>query len=57
MISGHPAFGGKTVGLPLEDVVQQYGEAGRLGTGSSSFVNAINARRLSWTPKAPSLAE
>jgi hypothetical protein len=57
MISGHLGFGGKTVSLPLEDVILQFGEAARLGAGSNSLVSAINARRLGWTPKAPSLAE
>lgn len=57
MISAVFGLGDKTVALPVEDVIRQYGEAGRLGVASNSFVNAANARRLGWSPKAPSLAE
>ena len=57
MISGYLGLGGKTASLPLEDLIRQYGEAARLGVGSNSLVSAINARRLGWTPKAPSLTE
>lgn len=57
MISHALGLGGKTVSLPLEDVVRQSGEAGRLGVGSNSFVSAVNARRLGWAPKASSLAQ
>jgi nucleoside-diphosphate-sugar epimerase len=48
---------GKTVSIPVEDVVRQYGDAGRYGVTSNSLVSAVNARRLGWSPKAPSLAE
>jgi nucleoside-diphosphate-sugar epimerase len=48
---------GKTVGLSIEDIVRQYGDAGRYGVGSNSLVKAVNARRLGWFPKGPSLAE
>ena len=57
MISATLGFGDKTVSLPVEAISQQYGEAGRLGVASNSFVSAANARRLGWSPKAPSLAE
>ncbi len=57
MISRSLGFGDKTVGLSVEDVVRQYGEAGRYGVASNSLISAVNARRLGWTPKAPSLAE
>lgn len=57
MISAFLGFGGKTVSLSVEDVIRQYGEAARLGVASNSFVSAINARRLGWSPNAPSLAE
>ncbi|WP_454721212.1 MULTISPECIES: NAD-dependent epimerase/dehydratase family protein [Cupriavidus] len=56
LISGHLGFGGKTVGLPIAQVIHEYGEAARLGVGSNSFVSAANARRLGWSPRAPSLA-
>ncbi|WP_020201649.1 NAD-dependent epimerase/dehydratase family protein [Cupriavidus sp. WS] len=56
LISDHLGFGGKTIGLPIEHVIREYGEAGRLGVGSNSFVRAANARRLGWSPRAPSLA-
>jgi nucleoside-diphosphate-sugar epimerase len=57
MISATIGFGDKTVSLPVEAVIQQYGEAGRLGVASNSFVSAVNARRLGWSPKAPTLAQ
>jgi len=57
MISRSLGFEGITVSLSVEDVVRQYGDAGRYGVASNSRVSAVNARRLGWTPKAPSLAE
>jgi nucleoside-diphosphate-sugar epimerase len=52
------SFGlGKTVSLSVEDLVRQHGDAARYGITSNSLVSAVNARRLGWTPKAPSLAE
>jgi nucleoside-diphosphate-sugar epimerase len=50
-------LGGKTVSVSIDDVIRQYGEAGRYGVASNSLVSAVNARRLGWSPKAPSLAE
>jgi nucleoside-diphosphate-sugar epimerase len=57
MISASLGFGGKTVSLSVEDVIRQHGESARLGVASNSLVVAANARRLGWTPKAPSLAD
>ena len=57
MISRSLGLGGKTVSLSVEDLVRQYGDAGRYGVTSNSLVSAVNARRLGWSPKAPSLAE
>jgi nucleoside-diphosphate-sugar epimerase len=57
MISDFLGFSGKTASLPPEHIIQRYGEAGRLGVGSNSFVSALNARRLGWAPSAPPLAE
>ena len=57
MVSRSLGFGGKTVSLSVEDLVRQYGDAGRYGVASNSLVRAVNARRLGWSPKAPSLAE
>lgn len=57
MVSRSLGFGGKTVSLSVEDLVRQYGDAGRYGAASNSLVSAVNARRLGWSPKAPSLAE
>jgi nucleoside-diphosphate-sugar epimerase len=55
---GHSlGFEGKTVSLSVDDLVRQYGEAGRYGVTSNSRVNALNARRLGWSPKGLSLAE
>ena len=57
MISRSLGLGGKTVSVSVEDLVRQYGDAGRYGMTSNSLVRAVNARRLGWSPKAPSLAE
>ncbi len=57
MISRSLGLGGKTVSVSVEDVVRQYGDAGRYGVASNSLVRAVNARRLGWSPKAPSLTE
>jgi len=57
MVSHALGFEGRTVSLSVEDVVRQYGEAGRYGVTSNSRVSALNARRLGWSPKGPSLAE
>ncbi len=57
LISHALGFGGKTVSLSIEDLVRQYGDAGRYGVTSNSLVSAVNARRLGWSPKAPSLVE
>jgi hypothetical protein len=43
--------------LNVADLIKQYGEAARLGMASNSLVSAANARRLGWSPRAPSLAE
>jgi len=57
MLSHSLGLGGKTVSISVEDVVRQYGDAGRYGVTSNSLVRAVNARRLGWSPKAPSIAE
>jgi nucleoside-diphosphate-sugar epimerase len=57
MISRSLGLGGKTVSVSVEDVVRQYGDAGRYGVTSNSLVRAVNAWRLGWSPKAPSIAE
>ncbi len=57
MISRSLGLGGKTISLNVDDVVRQYGDAVRYGVTSNSLVSAVNARRLGWSPKAPSLAE
>ncbi len=57
MISRSLGLGGKTVSVSVEDVVRQSGDAGRYGVTSNSLVRAVNARRLGWSPKAPSLTE
>ena len=48
---------GKTVSLSVEDLARQHGDAARYGVTSNSLVSAVNARRLGWSPKAPSLTE
>jgi nucleoside-diphosphate-sugar epimerase len=57
LISRALGLGGKTVSLNVEDLVRQYGDAGRYGITSNSLVSAVNARRLGWSPKAPSLVD
>lgn len=57
MISQHLGWAGRTISLPVEEVVAQFGEAGRLGVASNSHVAALAARRLGWSPKGPSLEE
>jgi nucleoside-diphosphate-sugar epimerase len=57
MISRSLGLGGKTISLSVEDVVRQSGDAGRYGITSNSLVRGVNARRLGWSPKAPSLVE
>ena len=57
MVSRSLGFGGRTVSLNVGDVVRQYGDAGRYGVSSNSLVSAVNARRLGWSPKGPSLRE
>jgi nucleoside-diphosphate-sugar epimerase len=57
IISRSLGFGGKTASVSIEDLVRKYGDAGRYGITSNSLVSAVNARRLGWSPKAPSLRE
>lgn len=57
MIGRLPGFEGRTASVPVSEVVRQFGESARLGVASNSYVRAANARRLGWSPKAPSLAE
>ena len=57
MISLSLGFGGKTVSVSIEELVRQYGDAGLYGMTSNSVVSAVNARRIGWLPKAPSLRE
>ena len=57
MISRSLGLDDKTVSVSVEDLVRKYGDAGRYGITSNSLVSAVNARRLGWSPQAPSLAE
>jgi len=57
LISRVLGFRGKTISLSIDDLVRQYGDAARYGVTSNSLVSAVNARRLGWSPKAPSLVE
>ena len=56
-ISRSLGFGGRTQSLSVADVVRQYGDAARYGVASNSRVSAVNARRLGWTPRGPSLRQ
>ncbi len=55
MISRHLGFGDKTIGISIEHVLKYHGESDRLGVASNSLVRSVNARRLGWSPKGPSL--
>jgi nucleoside-diphosphate-sugar epimerase len=57
LLSVKLGFGGKTQSLPVEVVVERVGEAARYGAAGNSRVQAINARRLGWTPRGPSLQD
>ena len=57
LVSVKLGFGGKTQSVPVEVVVAQFGEAARYGAAGNSRVQAINARRLGWTPRGPSLQD
>ncbi len=57
MVSRSLGLGGKTISLNVADLVRQHGDAGRYGITSNSLVSAVNARRLGWSPKGPSLVE
>jgi nucleoside-diphosphate-sugar epimerase len=57
VISRSLGFGGRTQSLNVDDLIGQYGEAARYGVASNSRVSAVNARRLGWVPKGPSLWE
>jgi len=57
MISRSLGLDDKTVSVSVEDLVRKYGDAGRYGITSNSLVRAVNARRLGWSPQAPSLTE
>jgi nucleoside-diphosphate-sugar epimerase len=56
MMSRSLGLGGKIVSLRVEDLARQHGDAALYGVTSNSLVSAVNARRLGWSPKAPSLA-
>jgi nucleoside-diphosphate-sugar epimerase len=57
LISRSLGCGGKTQSLSVKLLVQQFGESARYGVASNSRVSAVNARRLGWSPKGPSLAD
>ncbi len=41
----------------LDETIQKRWPFGRYGVTSNSLVSAVNARRLGWSPKGPSLPE
>lgn len=57
MISYYLGFNGKTTSVTIEHVIKYHGESDRLGVASNSLVKSVNARRLGWSPKGPSLSE
>jgi hypothetical protein len=42
---------------PGAEVIRQHGESVRYAIASNCRVSAVNARRLGWSPKGPSLAD
>ncbi len=56
LIASTQGFGGKTVSIPIEALIAQAGDLGRYGAAANSIVEAANARRLGWSPKAEPLA-
>lgn len=55
MISLYFGYKGKTVSMSVEDIIRQYGKFTSFGVASNSLISAVNARRLGWSPKQPSL--
>ncbi|CAD0218232.1 NAD-dependent epimerase/dehydratase family protein [Chryseobacterium sp. JV274] len=55
LISNYLGFEGKTLSITIEHLIEFHGEADRLGVASNSLVNSVNARRIGWNPKGPSL--
>ncbi len=56
MIAKTQGLDGKTASIPIDALIAQAGDLGRYGAASNSMVEAANARRLGWKPKAESLA-
>jgi nucleoside-diphosphate-sugar epimerase len=57
LIAKTQGFDGKTVSISIETLIAQTGDLGRYGVGANSMVEAANARRMGWQPKAESLAQ
>lgn len=57
MISKYLGLGDKTMSISIEHLIEFHGEADRLGVASNSLIQSVNARRLGWLPKGPSLEE
>ncbi len=57
MIGAYLGFEGRTFSITIDHLIKYHGEADRLGVASNSLVKSVNARRLGWQPKGPSLAD
>lgn len=57
MISRYLGFGNKTMSISIKHLIEFHGEADRLGVASNSLIRSVNARKLGWLPKGPSLEE
>jgi nucleoside-diphosphate-sugar epimerase len=56
-VSRSLGYGGVTKTWDAEDAIARYGDWARFALASNSRVRAVNARRLGWSPKGPSLRE
>jgi nucleoside-diphosphate-sugar epimerase len=56
-VSRSLGYGGLTKTWDAEDAIARYGDWARFALASNSRVRAVNARRLGWSPKGPSLTE
>jgi nucleoside-diphosphate-sugar epimerase len=56
-VSWSLGYGGLTKTWDAEDAIARYGDWARFALASNGRVRAVNARRLGWSPKGPSLRE
>jgi hypothetical protein len=56
-VSRSLGYMGVTQTWDAKDAIARYGDWARFALASNSRVRAVNARRLGWLPKGPSLRE